>query len=106
MEHLRHDLENSILKILTTIKHPLTSVIKSNLSIFSAKELTQLKDYLETWNLNPIYNFFQEKKQEYIDILDKVKVTKNFIKLKEIKIKERLETQEQQKELEMIDFDF
>lgn len=101
---LRLQLEKRILQILEYINHPLKSQIEQNLGLFSVKELSQIWEYLETGSLNPIYKFFEDKKQEYLDIINSIKMKEKFKILKDVKVKERLESEKE--DIELIEFNF
>jgi len=102
----RKNLEFRILKILKFINHPIIETLEKNLGLFSIRELLQISEYLETWSLNPIHQFLEDKQKEYKDIINNIKIIKNYSNLWEIKLKERLETEKEQKEIELIDFDY
>lgn len=102
----REQIEQKILYILRYINHPITEKLEINLSLFSLIELSQIQDFLETWNLNPIYDFLEDKKEEYLDIINSLKIKKRYANLNGIKIKERLEKEKENKEIELIDFNF
>jgi len=104
MIELRNKLEQRILWILKNINHPITSQIQSSLSLFSVNELSQIWEFLETGSLNPIYNFLEDKKQAYLKIINNLKIQERYAKLQDVKIKERLETEEEK--MELIDFNF
>jgi len=102
----RVDIENNIIKILNNIRHPSVEVIKNNLSFFDINDLYKINSYLENWNLNHLEKLLIDKKNEYLNLLNKIKITQDSIKLSQIKIKERLELENEQKNIEKIDFDF
>lgn len=102
----RLELESKILKILLSINHPITSNLEKNLNLFSLFELTQIYDFLSSWNLSSIYQFLEDKKKEYEEIINNLKIIKQFNFLNNIKINERLEMQKQQKEIENLEFNF
>lgn len=102
----RSEIEARILKILHYINHPIAPNLEQNLSLFSLKELTQIHDYLETGSLNPIYKFFEEKQQEYLSIINTLKINKRYETLNSIRVKEKLEIEQEKEEIEMITFDF
>ena len=90
----RQYIENRILEILTYIwDNTLAFPLKQNISLFSLKELKQLLEFLETWNLEPIYKFLDEKYKEYLAIIEEIK---------SIKIKNKKETKLQEEEKERI----
>lgn len=102
----RQKLEFRILKILNYINHPIVKTLEKNLGLFSMHELLQINEYLETWSLNPIYQFLEDKKKEYTDIINNLKIIKKYSSLWEIKLKERLDVENEQKEIDLIDFDY
>ncbi|MDD5769537.1 MAG: hypothetical protein PHE25_01095 [Candidatus Gracilibacteria bacterium] len=102
----RLELESKILKILLSINHPITSNLEKNLNLFSLFELTQIYDFLSSGNLSSIYQFLEDKKKEYEEIINNLKIIKQFNFLNNIKINERLEMQKQQKEIENLEFNF
>ena len=102
----RLQVETRIFKILEYIHHPIIPALKQNLELFSVKELGQILDFLETWSLNPIQQFLTEKIQEYKWLLEELKMNKAFSKLKNHKISEKLEREQEEAEAEeMIKFD-
>lgn len=102
----REQIEQKILYILKYINHPITEKLDKNLSLFSLQELSQILQFLETGSLNPIYDFLEDKKREYMDIINSLKVRKRYVTLSNIKLKERLEMESEQKEIELIDFNY
>jgi len=102
----RVDIEHNIIKILNNIRHPSVEVIKNNLSFFDINDLYKINSYLENWNLNHLEKLLIDKKNEFLNLLNKIKITQDSIKLSQIKIKERLELENEQKNIEKIDFDF
>ena len=102
----RKNIETRIINILKYINHPITKNLEISLNLFTMQELFQILSYLETWNLNFIYDFLEDKKREYLNIINFLKVKKRYTNLNNIKIKERLELEAQEKEIELIDFNF
>lgn len=102
----RDIIEKRILNILKYINHPIKQRLQENMGLFSQQELSQILEFLETWSLNPIYDFLEDKKKEYIDIINSLKVRKKYVTLSNIKLKERLEMESEQKEIELIDFNY
>ncbi len=102
----RDIIEKRILNILKYINHPIKQRLQENMGLFSLQELSQILEFLETWSLNPIYDFLEDKKKEYIDIINSLKVRKKYVTLSNIKLKERLEMESEQKEIELIDFNY
>lgn len=103
MEH-RYVLENGIINILTSINHPLTKKLKDNIHLFSIIELSQIYNFLKTWNLNPIYNFFEEKKKEMLEMIETIKLKKWKYKLDKMRIQEKLETENENPEEILLNF--
>lgn len=99
-------LEQSILKILKSINHPVSDKLESNLNLFSIIELSQIYEYLQTWSLNPIYDFFQKKKKDMIEIINTIKLKKWIDNLSSIKLKEKLELEQENQENEEILLNF
>lgn len=102
----RKYIENRILDILIYTKSPLVDNFKTNLEKFNLTELIQIRNYLETWNLESIIYFFEDKKQEYIEILSSIKNIKKEKKIKTIKLEEQSFQEVNKKEIENINFDF
>lgn len=102
----RRELEIRILQILKYINHPIAPNLEKSLGLFSVKELTQIDQYLETGSLNPIYKFFEDKQKEYLDIINELKINKRYERLNSIRVKEKLELEQEKEEIEMITFDF
>lgn len=102
----RQIIESRILKILNYINHPIVKILEKNLSLFSLLELSQINEYLETWSLNPIYQFLEDKQKEYKDIINNNKIINNNLNLQNIKLKERLEIENEKKEMDLLNFDY
>lgn len=102
----RENIQKRIIQILLYINHPIKQRLQENMGLFSQQELSQILEFLETWSLNPIYDFLEDKKKEYIDIINSLKVRKKYVTLSNIKLKERLEMESEQKEIELIDFNY
>ncbi len=102
----RAKVELRILEILRLINHPIIEPLKESISIFSLKELLQILKFLETWDLNPINQFLEEKTKEYIWIIEEIKMMTAFSKLQSHKNIEEKEREKENKEIEnMIIFD-
>lgn len=102
----RDIIEKRILNILKYINHPIKQRLQENMGLFSQQELSQILEFLETWSLNPIYDFFDKKIKEYLEILEFLKLKNRYSKLNSLKIKERLESESDKQEIELIDFNF
>ncbi len=102
----RKNIETRIINILKYINHPITEKLEQSLSLFTIQELTQILEYLETWTLNPIYDFLEDKKKEYLEILEFLKFKNRYVKLNSLKVKERFESENDKQEIELIDFNF
>ena len=50
--------------------------------------------------------FLEDKKNEYLDIIQSLKIKKRYANLNSIKLQERLEKEKQKNEIENIDFNF
>lgn len=96
--------EKRILEILELINHPIKNSLRENIFLFSNRELFQIMTYLETWDLNPIDQFLDEKKEEYLLLFTKLKASKRFARLEWIKLQEKLEKEEDN--IEKIEFNF
>jgi hypothetical protein len=72
--------------------------LKQNIKLFSLKELEQLLEFLETWNLKPIYKLIDKKYKEYLWLIEELKsiyIHKKINKNKTQEVKERkIEEQE------------
>lgn len=102
----RAKVELRILEILRLINHPIIETLKESISIFSLRELLQILKFLETWDLNPINQFLEEKIKEYMWIIEEIKMMKAFSKLQSHKNIEDKEREKENKEIEnMIIFD-
>ena len=71
-------------------------ILKKNIKLFSNWELIQLLDFLESWKIEILYKFIDNKYREYLSIIQEIKQYK--IK-KEIDKKIEIEKQEEQFEL-------
>ena len=95
-----------IKKILNYINHTITNVLEKNLRIFDLKELTQIYNFLETWSLNSLEQFLENKKNEYLKLIQSIKLKKRVSKLENIKKQELEEKTKEKQELENINFNF
>ena len=99
----RDEIEKRIFSILTYIDGgTLAFPLKQNISLFSTKELEQMLDFLETWNLEPIYNFLDEKYKEYLAIIEEIKMLKIWEKKKIILQEEEEERISEYNEIELL----
>ncbi len=93
----RNILENKIFKIIWYMNNKnLEFILKKNIKLFSNWELIQLLDFLESWKIEILYKFIDNKYREYLSIIQEIKQYK--IK-KEIDKKIEIEKQEEQFEL-------
>ena len=96
----KQNIEKRILDILTYIENnTLAFPLKQNINLFSLKELEQLLEFLESWNLKPIYVLIDLKYKEYIWLMEELKTIKIQNKLNKKKKLELMERKEEQKEL-------
>lgn len=102
----KQKLEQKIIWILQYINSPRLSIISWNLYLFSTWELLQILNFLNTGNLESIYDFLEDKKNEYLDIIQNLKIKKRYANLNSIKLEERLELEKTKQEIEIIDFNF
>jgi len=93
-----------IIKILEIINHPIKTQLEQSITLFSAKELFQIAQFLETGNLNTIDQFIEDKKQEYIDLINKIKIEKKLKNISYIKKIERRDSLIEKQELLKINF--
>lgn len=99
----RQKVENRIFEILTYIDGgTLAFPLRQNIWLFSLKELEQLLEFLESWNLDPIYSFLDEKYKEYLAIIEEIKNLKIWEKKKEKLKEEEQERKNEEKELELL----
>jgi hypothetical protein len=73
--------------------------LKQNIKLFSLKELEQLLEFLETWNLKPIYKLIDQKIREYLWLIEELKSIKIRKKMSWIKNEEKEEQKQEQIEL-------
>lgn len=102
----KEKLEQKILWILQYIDSPTLQMLGKNLHLFSSLELLQIVNFLQTGNLQSIYDFLEDKKNEYLGIINTLKIKKRYANLNSIKLQERLETEKQKEEIEFMDFNF
>lgn len=95
-----------ILQILDIINHPIKAQLEQNITLFSNKELFQVIKFLETGQLKTIDDFLEDKKQEYVDLINNLKLEKRYKKLKNIKEAEKLETKWEKLELLETNFNY
>jgi CO dehydrogenase/acetyl-CoA synthase beta subunit len=99
----RQIIENRIFEILTYIENgSLALTLKQNIWLFSIKELQNLLEFLETWKLELIYKFLDEKYKEYLWLKEKLKIIKIWEKKKIKQIEEFNERKEENSELELL----
>lgn len=93
----RNILENKIFKIIWYMNNKnLEFILKKNIKLFSNWELIQLLDFLESWKIEILYKYIDNKYREYLSIIQELKQYK--IK-KEIDKKIEIEKQEEKFEL-------
>lgn len=102
----KQKLEHKIISILQYIDSPKLSIIRWNLHLFSTWELLQILNFLNTGKIEFIYDFLEDKKNEYLDIIHNLKIKKRYANLNSIKLLERLESEKTKEEIEIIDFNF
>ena len=96
----RQNIEKRILNILTYIENnTLAFPLKQNIKLFSLKELEQLLEFLESWNLEPIYKLIDKKVKEYLWLIEELKSIK--IKKKMIWFKEEEKKEKQKEQIEL-----
>jgi transcriptional regulator of NAD metabolism len=96
----RQEVERRILDILTYIENnTLAFPLKQNINLFSLKELEQLLEFLESWNLEPIYNLIDSKYKEYLGLIEELKSIKIRNKMTWFKEEEQKEKEKEQLEL-------
>ena len=102
----RQNIEYKIFNILTYIENKtLAFPLKQNISLFSLKELKQLLEFLETWNLKPIYILIESKYKEHLWLLEEFKTIKIQKKVNKKQKEEKNEKEIEEKELnELINF--
>lgn len=99
----RQIIENRIFEILTYIENgSLALTLKQNIWLFSLKELQKLLEFLETWKLEPIYKFLDEKYKEYLWLKEELKMIKIWEKKKIKKVEELNERKQENSELELL----
>lgn len=96
----KENIKKRILDILTYIENnTLAFPLKQNISLFSLKELEQLLEFLETWNLKPIYKLIDNKYKEYLWLIEELKTIKIKKKIDWYKIEETSEKEKDKQEL-------
>ena len=96
----RESIEERIFQILTYIENnTLAFPLKQNISLFSLKELEQLLEFLESWNLEPIYKLIDKKYKEYLSLLEELKALQIRKKMNWVKNQEQLEKEKEQLKL-------
>ena len=97
----RQNIEYKIFNILTYIENKtLAFPLKQNISLFSLKELEQLLEFLETWNLKSIYILIDYKYKEYLWLLEELKTIKIQKEVNKRKIQEKEEKEKEKQELQ------
>jgi hypothetical protein len=97
----REKLEKKILEIIHFLDNDeLLWLFEWKIDTFSIKELEQINDFLDTWEIASIYKFLEENIKEHTRLLQELKNIK--IKKKTL-IKLEEESKEQEKEEEDIE---
>lgn len=102
----RDETIKEVFNILSFVDSKLSDMLTNNINIWSTKELSQILEFLKTWDLKPIYDFLEDKKQEYLSMISEIKWKKRLSNLNDIKIREKLELEQEKQDLENIDFNF
>lgn len=102
----RDETIKEVFNILIFVDSKLSDMLKSNINIWSTKELSQILAFLKTWDLKPIYDFLEDKKQEYLQMISEIKWKKRLSNLNDIRLREKLELEQEKQDLENIDFNF
>lgn len=99
----REQSERRIYEILRYINdQELISLIKQNINLFSTDELNMIVDFLESWEIPPLYKLMLWKIQEYRTLLSELR-NKNLVNAKNKKLEEeKQEKIEEEKELDNI----
>ena len=80
-------------------------LLENNIWLFSNNELKKLLDFLESWDLRPIYELLDQKYKEYIWIIEEIKQIKIKAKTKQKLLEEEEEQKKETIELEqLLDF--
>lgn len=88
-------------KIISFTKNKkLEFLLQNNVDLFSNKELKKLLDFLESWDLRPIYELLDEKYKEYLWVIEEIKQ----IKIK-AKTKSKLEEEKEEQKIETIELE-
>lgn len=102
----RDEIIKEVFNILSFVDSKLSDMLTSNINIWSTKELSQILEFIKTWSLKPIYDFLEDKKQEYLTMISEIKWKKRLSNLNDIKMREKLELEEEKEEIENIEFNF
>ena len=92
-----------IANILELINDPIKQSFEQNVSLFSNKELFMILEFLESWELNPIWKILDIKMEEYKQLISELKKKKIYAN---IQIEERFEYEEDKKDLEMLELNY
>lgn len=95
MNTKRTELEKRIIKILQYINFQEIEKFTKSLSLYKDEELQQIESYLETGNLEGIYNFLLGVKKEVLEIHEEKRQLHNRTKLEKLKEKEKQEHEEE-----------
>ena len=97
----RKEIEDRVLQIISYIdQDKMLQPLVWSIKLFETEELSQLKDFLETWDYKPIYILLDNKIKQYLEVIEKIKQFKIWNKMKEIKKKEVDERKEERLRLE------
>lgn len=77
-------------------------LLENNIWLFSNNELEKLLDFLENWNLRPIYELLDQKYKEYLWIIEEVKQLKIKTKTKQKLLEEEKEQKKEKIEIEQL----
>jgi hypothetical protein len=101
MTENRNILEEKIFKIIWYMNNKnLEFVLKKNINFFWNWELIQLLDFLESWKIEILYKFIDNKYKEYLQIIQEIKQ----YKIKK-EINKKIEIEKQEEEFELIEIE-
>ena len=99
----RKEVETRILNIISYIdQDKMLQPLIWSIKLFSLEELLQLLEFLETWDYTPIFLLLDKKVKEYMLTMKEIKQIKITKKMNMVKNSEKIEKEEEKKELDKL----
>jgi hypothetical protein len=103
MANEREELQKKIFELLHSSKNEeLLWLFEQKVDTFSTKELEQIYNFLDAWEVASIYKFLEEKIKEYTRLLQELKNIKIIKKKVKSLEEERTEQKKEEEEVEQL----